>query len=82
MAGKSKIVFVDLVDEEAAARVAWIIGPFSAHGRALAELAQRRAAGEDLALVRADDKTLFIVPRAALNPSIVPSAALSRIGGK
>jgi hypothetical protein len=68
----SKGFWVDTVDEDVARKVASIIGPSSAFGRALSELDERRAGGEDLLLVRRG-ASLLIVPRADCVDSIVPN---------
>lgn len=47
---KPKQLYVRLVDEKHARRVAWIIGESGSHHQALAELERRRAAGERLLL--------------------------------
>ena len=63
--------FAEVVNEGTARQVAKIAGPSSAFAKALSELDQRRAGGEDLVLVRPDNKTILIVPRSHVNDGVV-----------
>ena len=63
--------FAEIVNEGTARQVAKIAGPSSAFAKALSELDRRRADGEDLVMVRPDNKTILIVPRSHVNDSVV-----------
>ncbi len=56
---REQLVAVAALEEEAARRVAEIMGPFSASAKAIAELEKRRAAGEDAYIVN-DGKTWLV----------------------
>jgi hypothetical protein len=58
--------FAELVDEGTARQMAKIAGRSSA----FAELDRRRAAGEDLVLVRPDESTIMIVPRSDISENV------------
>lgn len=49
-------------DEEMAERIAKIVGPSSAHAKALSQLRDRRAAGEDVYLWIVDSHTILVGP--------------------
>lgn len=66
----AKTIKVERVSDEMARRVAGIMGPSSAHARALAEIDRRRAMGEDLVLVRPDRSSLLIIERGDLKDEI------------
>lgn len=59
-------LWVEEVDEEVARKVANIIGPNSAAGKALDQLKARRDAGEDVAIVKAAGG-FIVVPRASIS---------------
>lgn len=74
--------WAELIDEDTARRVADICGPHSAHARALSEIAERRAAGEDVVLVTASkaSRRLLIIPRSDVIDSIVPISTTTTHG--
>jgi hypothetical protein len=47
-----------------------IAGRSSPFAKALAELDRRRAAGEDVVLVRPDESTIMIVPRSDISENV------------
>lgn len=73
----AKMLKVERVGEVTARRIADIMGPSSAHARALEELDRRRNAGEDLVLVRPDRSSLLIIARADLKDEIGVETAWS-----
>lgn len=56
------------VDENAIRRTANIVGPSSASARALADLDERRAAGEDAALFLTHSSSIVVGPRIPMIP--------------
>jgi len=52
---------IEVIDRETAERIAWIVGEQSAHARALRELDEREARGEEAVIGRRKDGRIIVV---------------------
>lgn len=64
MAKRRKGFSITLIDMEQAERIANILGPTSAHAKAIDDHKRRSALGEDPVMGMTDDGTIIVVPRA------------------
>lgn len=65
-----KVFEIRLIDRDQAERVARIIGPQSAHAKALADFDRRAGLGEDPIMGMRVDGVIIVVPRAMTSETV------------